>query len=197
VSGTSERAFELRFATPKAWLVHALAHFDEVLVDHAHCEKKAAANALSMLQTYPDVPGLPSKMARLAREEASHLSRVLALMEKRGLSLGRDLGDPYVHGLLALMRPGSKERRLDRLLVAALIEARSCERLELLSEGLEDAALKKFYAELATSEGGHLTLFVRLAEAVEPKAVVAARLDEMLSAEASLVERLPVRAAVH
>ncbi len=189
--------FELKCETPKTWLPHALAHFDEVLVDHAHCEKKAAANALSMLQAYPDVPGLPAKMARLAREEAAHLARVLHLMEKRGLSLGRDAGDPYAQGLVALLRTGARERRLDRLLVASLIEGRSFERLLLLSEGLTEPGLKKFYAELATSEGGHMTLFVRLAEAVEPKDVVAARLDQLLDGEAALVKRLPLRAAVH
>lgn len=184
-------------ATPPTWLPHALAHFDEVLVDHAHCEKKAAANALSMLQTYPDVPGLPAQMARLAREEASHLAKVLQLMERRGLELGRDAGDPYAQGLVALVRTGSRERRLDRLLVAGIIESRSCERLLLLAEGLTDAALKKFYLQLAKSEDGHQRLFVRLAAAVEPVDQVEARLAELVAAEGALVRRLPLRAAVH
>ncbi|HEY1417004.1 MAG TPA: tRNA isopentenyl-2-thiomethyl-A-37 hydroxylase MiaE, partial [Myxococcaceae bacterium] len=78
----------LRCQTDPRWLPHALAHLDEVLVDHAHCEKKAAANALSLLQAYPEVPGLPAHMARLAREESSHLARVLQLLERRGLTLG-------------------------------------------------------------------------------------------------------------
>jgi len=91
----------------------ALECFDQVLVDHAHCEKKAAAHALSMLAAFPDVPGLPRAMARLAREEAGHLAKVLALLESRGLSLGRDGGDPYAKGLQELMRHGSRERRLE------------------------------------------------------------------------------------
>lgn len=188
---------ELRYATRREWIDHAVAHFDEVLVDHAHCEKKAAANALSMLQTYPDVPGLPALMARLAREECAHLAKVLALMEKRKLVLGRDGGDPYAQGLIELMRHGSDERRLDRLLVAAIIEKRSEERLRLLAENLEDPALKKFYAELAKSEDGHQALFIRLAKTQGPERKVEARLDELLAGEAKVMKRLPLRAAVH
>lgn len=188
---------ELVRPTSPAWLEHALRHFDEVLVDHAHCEKKAAANALSLLQAYPLVPGLPAQMARLAREEAAHLARVLQLMEERGLQLGRDGGDPYAQGLQRLLRTGQVERQLDRLLVAGIIEARSAERLELLAGGLEEPALRRFYAELAQSEDGHQRLFERLAEAVAPVEVVQARLRVLLEEESGLVERLPLRAAVH
>lgn len=188
---------KLKVETDAAWLPHALKHFDAVLVDHAHCEKKAAANALSMLQVYPDIPGLPAQMARLAREESSHLAKVLSLMDKRGLTLGRDPGDPYVQGLLEHVRHGHRERRLDRLLVAGIIESRSHERLQLLADGLEEPALKRLYAELAKSEDGHQELFVRLAEKVEPAAEVEARLDALLTAEAKLLAKLPLRAAVH
>jgi tRNA-(ms[2]io[6]A)-hydroxylase len=184
-------------ATPAAWLPHALAHFDAVLADHAHCEKKAAANALSLLQSYPAVPGLPAQMARLAREESAHLAKVLQVMEERGLHLDYDLGDPYAKGLQALLRPGAKERQLDRFLTAAIIEARSHERLLLLSQGLEDAQLKRLYAELATSEDGHQELFLRIAQGLAPSEVVEARLAELLAAEGALVRALPVRAAIH
>ncbi|MBK7859116.1 MAG: tRNA-(ms[2]io[6]A)-hydroxylase [Archangiaceae bacterium] len=187
----------LKAPTDPRWLPLALERFDEVLVDHAHCEKKAAANALSLLQVYPDVPGLPAQMARLAREESSHLAKVLALMEARGLSLGRDPGDPYAKGLQELMRHGSRERRLDRLLIAGIIESRSHERLQLLADGLGDASLKRLYAELAKSEDGHQKLFVRLARGVEPEREVDARLDELLEAEARLLTSLPLRAAIH
>ncbi len=188
---------KLKSATAPRWLEVALADFDSVLVDHAHCEKKAAANALSLLQIYPDIPGLPAQMARLAREESSHLAKVLELMEERGLTLGRDEGDPYAKGLQQLMRDGSRERRLDRLLVAGIIEARSHERLQLLADGLEEAALRKLYAELARSEDGHQKLFVRLAKNIEPEDQVDARLEQLLAAEAALVAKLPVRAAIH
>ena len=186
----------LRTATAPDWLPRALSALDEVLVDHAHCEKKAAANALSLLQAYPEVPGLPAHMARLAREEAAHLAQVLHWLEVRGLALGRDRGDPYAQGLQALVRTSAKERQLDRLLVAALIEARSCERLGLLASGLPEGALAAFYARLAQSEDGHQRLFLRLAERAHG-AAAAARLDGLLDEEAELVRRLPVRAAIH
>src|SRR6184192_3323574 len=142
--------------TPRAWVTQAVERFDEVLVDHAHCEKKAAAHALSMLAAFPSAPGLP-------RAEAGHLGQVLALLEKRGLVLGRDPGDPYAQGLQACVRQPARERLLDRLLVSALIEKRSEERLRLLSENLPDAELRTFYARLAESEEGHGELFLRLA----------------------------------
>ncbi len=188
---------DLKCHTHPDWLPLALARFDEVLIDHAHCEKKAAANALSLLQAHPEVPGLPAQMARLAREESAHLAKVLELMDARGLTLGRDSGDPYAKGLQALVRHGAKERRLDRLLIAGVIESRSHERLHLLAEGLTDPALRRLYAELAQSEDGHQRLFVKLAKGVEAEAVVDARLEQLLMAEAALLQALPLRAAVH
>jgi tRNA-(ms[2]io[6]A)-hydroxylase len=187
----------LRCATDPAWVTLAVARFDEVLVDHAHCEKKAAANALSLLQSYPEVPGLPAQMARLAREESAHLSRVLTLMEARGLALGKDRGDPYAQGLQRLVSTRALERRLDRLLVAAVIEARSCERLSLLAQALPDAKLRRFYAELAQSESGHHTLFVRLATAAHGEEATQARLKALLEHEVAVVRSVGVRPAIH
>ena len=182
--------------TPAAWLPQALDRFDEVLVDHAHCEKKAAAHALSMLAAFPGVPGLPRAMARLAREESGHLLQVLALIERRGLQLGRDAGDPYAQGLQAAVRQPAPERLLDRLIVSALIETRSEERLRLLARGLREPELREFYGRLADAEKGHGELFLRLArkcagEAVEP------RLETLLQLEARLVRELPLRPAIH
>jgi tRNA 2-(methylsulfanyl)-N6-isopentenyladenosine37 hydroxylase len=189
----------LRVPSDPHWLPLALERFDEVLVDHAHCEKKAAANALSMIQVYPDLPGLPAQMARLAREESAHLARVLDLMAARGLTLGRDLGDPYAQGLQKAVRTSHEGRKVDRLLVAAVIEARSCERLSLLAEGLEDAPLRRFYGELAQSEDGHQSLFFRLAvtAAGGDEAPVLTRLEELLVLEAEVLQRIGVRAAIH
>ncbi|QDE88544.1 tRNA-(ms[2]io[6]A)-hydroxylase [Myxococcus xanthus] len=189
----------LHAATDPRWLPLALERFDEVLVDHAHCEKKAAANALSMLQAYPDLPGLPSQMARLAREESAHLARVLDLMAARGLTLTKDAGDPYAQGLQKLIRTPAAERRMDRLLVAAVIEARSCERLSLLAEGLTDPTLARFYGELAQSEDGHQSLFYRLAvtAAEGDETSVKARLEWMLEREAQVITDVGLRAAIH
>lgn len=188
----------LHAPTDPRWLPQALEHFNEVLIDHAHCEKKAAANALSMLQAYPELPGLPAQMARLAREESAHLARVLDLMAERGLVLGKDSGDPYAQGLQKLIRTPSGERKVDRLLVAAAIEARSCERLSLLAEGLEDPALRRFYGELAQSEDGHQSLFYRLAvTASGDEAAVRERLETLLAREAEIIAAIGVRPAIH
>jgi tRNA-(ms[2]io[6]A)-hydroxylase len=189
----------LKAHTSPKWLPLALGNFDAVLNDHAHCEKKAAANALSMLQAYPTVPGLPAQMARLAREESAHLARVLAAMEERGLTLSRDPGDPYAQGLLALARTPSAERRLDRFLIAGIIEARSCERLALLAHGLaeEKSPLARLYQELAQSEDGHQELFYRLAEKTAGEEEATQRLDVLLDAEVKLIHRLPLRSAIH
>ncbi|WP_224242531.1 tRNA-(ms[2]io[6]A)-hydroxylase [Hyalangium gracile] len=188
----------LHSATDPRWLPQALERFDEVLVDHAHCEKKAAANALSMMQAYPELPGLPAQMARLAREESAHLARVLDLMAARGLTLTKDAGDPYAQGLQKLIRTPAGERKVDRLLVAAIIEARSCERLSLLAEGLEDPALRRFYGELAQSEDGHQSLFYRLAvTAGGDEPAVRERLETLLAHEAQVLVSIGVRAAIH
>jgi tRNA-(ms[2]io[6]A)-hydroxylase len=185
---------ELLCHTSPAWVQLAIERFDEVLVDHAHCEKKAAAQALSMLSAFPSAPGLARAMARLAREEAGHLASVLALMEKRGLALGRDSGDPYAQGLQQMVRQPAAERLLDRLLASSLIEARSEERLRLLARHLPDAALREFYGRLADAEKGHGELFLRFAR----KSVgFERRLAEMLAAEARLVRDLPLRPAIH
>ena len=185
---------QLLHATPRAWVDLAVERFDEVLVDHAHCEKKAAAHALSMLAAFPDVPGLPRAMARLAREEAGHLAQVLALLDRRGLALGRDRGDPYAQGLQAEVRQPARERLLDRLIVSALIETRSEERLRLLAGGLREPDLRQFYGRLAGAEKGHGELFLRLARRGEG---FAERLEQMLRIEAALVRELPLRPAIH
>lgn len=194
---SNEGPVTLKVATDPQWLPQALSHFDQVLIDHAHCEKKAAANALSLLQAYPEIEGLPATMARMAREESAHLARVLQIMEKRGLTLTRDGGDPYAQALQTLVRKTQPERRLDRLLVAAVIEARSCERLALLAEGLTDEPLRRFYGELAKSEDGHQALFFRLAAAAHGEAEAKERMETLLFAEAEILGRLPLRPAIH
>ena len=185
---------QLMHETPRAWAALAVERFDEVLIDHAHCEKKAAAHALSMLAAFPSVVGLPRAMARLAREEAGHLAQVLRLLEKRGLSLGRDPGDPYAQGLQALVRQPARERLLDRLLISALSETRSEERLRLLAGALREPELQEFYARLAQAEKGHGELFLRLARRCGD---VEDRLHELLRAEARLMRELPLRPAIH
>ncbi len=187
----------LRTETDPRWLPLALERFDEVLVDHAHCEKKAAAQALSLLQAYPALPGLAIQMAQMAREESGHLTRVLRVMEERELSLSRDLGDPYVQRLQECIRPAPRLRRVDRLLVSAIVEGRSCERLALLADGVSDPRLRELYAELAQSEHGHQALFFHLAIAASDPHSAAERLAALLDLEAEILARIDIRPAIH
>src|SRR5262245_16043192 len=185
----------LRGRTDPRWLPLALSRLDEVLVDHAHCEKKAAASALSLLQAYPEVDGLAEQMAELAREESGHLSRVLSVLKERGLVLGRDGGDPYAQKMQRLIRTAPPTRRLDRLLVAAVLEARSCERLTLLADGLARTSLARMYRELAQSEDGHQRLFFRLAAKCVGVEVASARLGELLDCERRILAEVGLRPA--
>jgi tRNA-(ms[2]io[6]A)-hydroxylase len=191
-----KRLVELLTETPADWVRLAVERFDEVLVDHAHCEKKAAAQALSLLAAFPDVPGLARAMARLAREEAGHLSQVLRLLEQRGLSLGKDPGDPYAQALQERVRHPRAERLLDRLLVSALIELRSRERLALLATHLPQPDLREVYGRLAAAEAGHGDLFWRLALKASPDEAPRRR-AELAAEEARIVRSLPLRAAIH
>jgi tRNA-(ms[2]io[6]A)-hydroxylase len=187
----------LKAPTDPRWLEVALADFDQVLLDHAHCEKKAAAQALSLVASYPDRARLVQRLTRLAQEELAHFRQVYDRLLARGLVLQRDPGDPYAQALRKLLRRSDPGRLTDLLLVSAIIEARSCERLELLAGALPDADLRTFYAALAQAEAGHHQLFVGLAREYDDPAVVAARLDELATAEAEIVAGLPIEPRVH
>jgi tRNA-(ms[2]io[6]A)-hydroxylase len=186
----------LRSSTDPRWLEVAVADLDATLADHAHCEKKAAASALKLVADHPDAPELVRALARLAQEELQHFLAVVAELTRRGRALGSDEGDPYARALLGLVRSGP-HRLLDRLLVAALIEARSCERLALLAGALEHPRLRELYRRLARSEAGHERLFVDLARRHGAGADVDARLDALARAEARIVAALPLAARIH
>lgn len=187
----------LRCQTSPAWVPLALEQFDVVLCDHAHCEKKAAASALSLISQYGSHANLVRRCCGLAQEELRHFKAVHKIIVDRGLTLGRDKGDPYVQKLLTHMRSGPVERLIDRLLVSSLVEARSCERLALLGDNLEDPTLARFYQGLAQAEAGHHRLFVKLAEDFGAKADILARLDVIADAEAEIVTRLPLVPRIH
>ncbi|MFZ9887558.1 MAG: tRNA-(ms[2]io[6]A)-hydroxylase [Myxococcota bacterium] len=195
----------LESATSAAWLRCALDNMNAVLVDHAHCEHKAAVTALSFVSRYPDDPELVLRLSALASEEADHLRRVAALCAARGLQLGHPERDPYAKALLSMTRADAVGHRVDRLLICALIEARSCERLRLLAEHLQDPELQPFYDELWRCEAGHFTLFRTLAERSLSRAdgeasareQVRLRLTELARFEAQLLEQLPIRPAIH
>lgn len=187
----------LRTQTPLDWLEPVFADFDAFLIDHALCERKASAMAMSFVAHYPDKLELVRAMIDLAQEELRHFSEVYALMEARRLKLGPDRKDGYVRGLLTAVRKDSREYLLDRLLVAGVVEARGCERFGLLAEHLQDSTLRAYYQEVTRAEARHHGLFVRLARLYYPDARVQSRLDELLDLESDVISRTPFTASLH
>lgn len=185
----------LQLPTDPRWVNIAEKNIEEILVDHAYCEQKAATSGISLIVKYPDKTRLVEEMTDLVAEEWSHFERVLAELKKRGFELGRNRPDEYVVQLSKHIRKGDKRERqlMDHLLVNALIEARSCERFKLLWKNLEDEDLKKFYYELMVSEAGHYVSFVKLAKEYMPADVVDARLKELLEIEADIISKLEHR----
>jgi tRNA-(ms[2]io[6]A)-hydroxylase len=174
-----------------------MADFGAVLRDHAHCERKAAASAMALVNWYPSHEVLVRRLTKLAQEELRHFREVHRVIVERGLTLTRDSGDPYVQRLLTHVRHPSDQRRMDRLLVSSLIEARSSERLQLLAGALGDDPLGFFYKALATAERGHYTLFVDLAALYDAPEAVASRLEVLAAAEADIVASLPIEPRIH
>ena len=195
-------------ATDARWADAALADLDAVLRDHAHCEMKAASHAMSLAARHPDELPLVRRLVAIAQEELAHFDRVLEILASRGLALGTPPVDEYAAALRArtakLPRASAGElvpRLVDRLLVCALIEARSCERFKLLLERMGDGhELFAFYKELFAAEARHFREFVELATAASSEALVGARLRELAEVEADIVRAAAssaFRASIH
>ena len=187
----------LKSKTDPRWLEVALSDLDALLIDHAHLEKKAAASAMSLVQSYPDHDELVRRCTKLAQEELRHFQQVHQIILERGRTLSGDKGDPYARALLQNVRDSVAGRKVDRLLIFALIEARSCERLDILAGGLSDPQLARFYAGLVSAEAAHFTLFVDLAERYDESGEVATRLEELAIAEAKIIADLPLMPRLH
>jgi tRNA-(ms[2]io[6]A)-hydroxylase len=185
----------LKLPTDPRWVRVAEMNLAEVLTDHAYCEQKAASSCISLIVEYPDRDKLVEVLTPVVAEEWNHFERVLGLMRERGFRLGRPRRDEYVVALHQFMvKGGSPEARLlDKLLVCALIEARSCERFKLLWQNLPDPDLQQFYYELMVSEAGHYTNFITLARDYLPREQVDRRWQEFLAHEAEVIERLGFR----
>jgi tRNA-(ms[2]io[6]A)-hydroxylase len=177
-------------ATPKAWIKTALAHKDDLLIDHANCEKKAASTALSLLYRYVEHPGLLQCLSRLAREELRHFEQVLSIMQKRGIEYRTLRASRYVSSLRPLVRTYEPQRLVDWLVMAGVIEARSCERFAALVPHLEknDPELAKFYGGLLASEARHFRLYLDYAEKFSSAAEVQKRVKVFLAKEQELIE---------
>jgi tRNA 2-(methylsulfanyl)-N6-isopentenyladenosine37 hydroxylase len=175
--------------TPTAWLEHALCHVDVLLIDHANCEKKAAGAALNLMYRYVDKPPLLTRMARLAREELRHFEQVLQQMAKHGVTYRHLTPGRYAAALRAHVRHAEPGRLVDLLLIGAIVEARSCERFELLARSL-DAPLAGFYRRLLASEAGHFAHYLALARryaGAGDQNTVSDRLQLLLAHEARLI----------
>ncbi len=185
----------LQLPTDPRWVQMADEHIEEILVDHAYCEQKAASSCISLIIQFPERNKLVEVLTPVVAEEWEHFARVLAQLKKRGFSLGKKRTDEYVVKLLQYEKKGgSRESQLlEKLLINALIEARSCERFKLLWKNLEDEELKNFYYELMVSEAGHYVNFIKLAKEYVPEEKVNARWRELLAQEAEIIKTLTVR----
>ncbi|HYV92404.1 MAG TPA: tRNA-(ms[2]io[6]A)-hydroxylase [Chitinophagales bacterium] len=186
--------FRLKLPTDPRWVDLASISLEEILTDHAYCEQKAASTCISLIQNYPEREELVEKISPIVTEEWGHFRMVLAELKKRKLKLGRQRKDEYVIQLRKMIRAGDRVERqlMDKLLVSALIEARSCERFRLLSENLPQPELRKFYRHFMESEAGHYTLFMKLSKKYMPAKEVNARWKEMLDAEKEILKSLEV-----
>ena len=184
-------------ATGPRWITRALESLDELLVDHAHCEKKAAGMAVHLIFRYPQHAFLQEPLSRLAREELLHFEAVLRLLDDRGVAFRPLRPAPYAGRLRKQTRTYEPARLVDTLLCCALIEARSCERFQVLSEAVDDPVLRDFYAGLLASEARHHGVYLDLAERLEESPVVRGRLAELAECEAELLASAPELPRMH
>lgn len=178
----------LKSETGERWLQQVDESLELILIDHAHCEKKAAGTALNLIFAYVENQELCREMTEIVNEELEHFHMVVQLLERRGTPLRRLKPSGYGRKLNDLVRKQEPDRAVDRLLVAGLIEARSCERFHALAEHVQDAELAEFYRSLFESEARHHSTYTRLAKHFAPSAEVMRRLDELAELEAAIID---------
>lgn len=195
LSADTKTILGLKLPTDPRWVDLTKKSLEDILTDHAYCEQKAATSCISLIQRYSDKEKLVQELSPIVTEEWGHFRSVLTELQKRNLKLGKQRKDEYVNQLMQFeIKGGSEEDRLlDKLLMCALIEARSCERFKRLSEGLDDKYLKNFYRKFMESEAGHYTLFIELAETYIEKKKVRRRWQEWLNHEAEIMKKLSLR----
>jgi tRNA 2-(methylsulfanyl)-N6-isopentenyladenosine37 hydroxylase len=185
----------LQLPTDPRWVNLAEISIGEILTDHAYCEQKAAMSAISIIQKYPHHAKLVDELSELVSEEWGHFRLVLNELKSRSIPLGKQRKDEYVNGLMEHMQKGGDVEgiMLDRLLIFAMIEARSCERFRLLADGLTDQRMKKFYTRFMESEAGHYRMFLDLCKEYIDEERVQTRWKFWLATEAKLLPTLPTR----
>ncbi|TNF45668.1 MAG: tRNA-(ms[2]io[6]A)-hydroxylase [Bacteroidetes bacterium] len=192
----------LKMATDPRWVNIVEKNIEEILTDHAFCEQKAASNAISMIVQYPQYPDLVKAMTEISQEEMEHFGMVHEKMIERGMKLGFERKDPYVHDLAAYLKQnkntGSRESHfVNQMLFAAMIEARSCERFKILSEEINDEDLRVFYRGLMESEARHYITFLNFARKYGKGVDVDARWKDFLEFEASLMSKYGKKETIH
>lgn len=189
----------LKLPTDPRWVNIVEKNVEEILTDHAYCEQKAASTAISLIVSFPEYTNLVEEMIALAQEEMSHFKMVHDKILERGWTMGRDRKDEYVIKITTFFpKGGSRTTQLvHRLLYAALIEARSCERFRLLSEELEDKKLAKFYRKLMISEANHYTMFLGFAREYGDRKEVDKKWQELLTYEAEVMKGLGTSETIH
>ena len=195
--------FKLQLPTDPSWVKKVVeSNIEEILTDHAYCEQKAATNAITLIIQNPNISELVQEMAELVKEEMDHFKRVHDIILKRGYTLGLERKDNYVNELIKFLKRGGGEAKrtesmVDRLLLAAMIEARSCERFKTLSEYVDDKELADFYHELMISEATHYTLFIGLARKYGEGIDVEKRWIEWLDYEGQVIKNYGKAETIH
>jgi tRNA 2-(methylsulfanyl)-N6-isopentenyladenosine37 hydroxylase len=195
MSASEKFVLGLELPTDPRWVNIAEKNIGAILSDHAYCEQKAASSCISLIIQYPDRQELVDLLTPVVAEEWSHFERVMEEMKKRGFTLGFQRKDEYVDKLQNFLKKGGSREQvlMEKLLMNALIEARSCERFRLLSKHIPDHELSVFYYELMVSEAGHYKNFLKLAKVYSPAQKVDERWREWLEAEAGMIKSLELR----
>ena len=190
--------FKLRLLTDPRWANIAEGNLEEILTDHAWCEQKATTNAITIITMCPEYPEIVTELLKIAQEELEHFQMVHEIIKKRGYEFGRERKDDYVGQLFKFIVQGTrKEYIIDRMLFAAMIEARSCERFRVLTENIKDEELKTFYKDLMISEAGHYTTFIGFARQLGDVVKVNARWEEWLDYEAEIIKSYGKKETIH
>lgn len=191
--------FKLKLPTDPRWANIAEDNIQEILTDHAWCEQKAATNAIGLITMLPERPDIVTELLAIAQEELEHFGQVLEIIKKRGYTFGRTRKDDYVNELVNFIQKGGHRDTMivDKMLFAAMIEARSCERFKVLTENIKDEELKTFYKELMISEANHYTTFIGFARELGEPEQVNKRWEEWLEYEAKIIKSYGNKETIH
>lgn len=191
--------FKLKLPTDPRWANIAEDNLEEILTDHAWCEQKAATNAIGLITMLPEYPEIVTELLEIAQEELTHFAQVHEIIKKRGYTFGRTRKDDYVNELVNFIQKGGNRDDLiiDKMLFAAMIEARSCERFKVLTENIKDEELKVFYNELMISEANHYTTFIGFARQLGNPEKVNKRWEEWLTYEAEIIQSYGKKESIH